>query len=1012
MTLRALPLAASYTPDSCPDLIGGFYAPALAAAVRYDRATYSFSANGLAAAAAGIAGLLRNGGRIRLICDKKLDAALVQAIIRGRLQARELLLALTPPEDLTRVDDAEVQGKANLELLTWLVKNDRLEVKIALHSSGIFHPKIGIIADAAGNRIAFGGSVNETLRGWAHNYESLDVFTSWQEESRVRDKERDFANLWAARSDSVVVIPIPEDYTEYLQRLAPAHNPALPPPAVGEPPAVEPDWMGEPAPEPETPPALEPEPAPEPPPALEPEPEWIAEREDLWRRIYAALAEDPATTAATVSAQLWPHQENFRQQRVVQSDQDRLLIADEVGLGKTIQAGILLKTRLNQGRLQRLLILTPKSARRQWQEELRRKFNISVPILERAGGGMTLQHPDGRIEPAPAPAWAAPRVIVSYAWLRRHAAAFLESDPAYDLVVVDEAHHARFEEVNNPQRRRPNEYLKLLRSLAGRTRGLLLLTATPMQINEVELWALLQLLQPEGWDEGRFRAFYDAARELTPDWWRTLRDWYRELTPRPAGPPADRIERLLWNDNEMFVAAQLTPELMQESAARMRQQAPPKGNMSRHTRELLRHYRQTGLIALTVPRREVRARSIQMNPAERQLYEEIDELVRQCYAGHPALNRPAVGFIMTTYRKRLGSSPYAYAQTIRNHLARRENEREEWRFLAAATAEELDGEDPDAALPGAALPPPQRELLAETAERAMQLRPDDTKYRALLEELAQLEAAGHRKIIIFTQFRDTQLYLENRLTQAGRQVTCLSGQDATDGGPPREERIKALIAAASGLLLCTETAAESLNLQFCTAMVNYDIPWNPMTLEQRIGRIDRIGQQRERVDIVHLFYADTAEYDAYQAMEERLRAIQDNVGAYRPILQSGLERIIREAPQGAGRQSAIAAEIDKLAALPLLNLDLLNSEITALPAERPQIGMDDLTRILNNPRLLPAGWTAAPAGDKHWQVTGPDAVASIVTTDRAAHEYAAARVEWWGPGSPAFPNPPPPAAER
>ena len=986
MTLRALSLADRYTPDTCPDLIGGFYAPALAAAVRYDRATYTFSANGLAAAAGGIAGLLRNGGRIRLICDKELDAALVQAIIQGRLQARELLLALTPPEDLTRVDTAAVQGKDNLELLTWLVKNDRLEVKIALHPAGIFHPKIGIIADAAGDRIAFSGSLNETRSGWAANYESLDVFTSWQEPGRVQHKERDFDLLWQARSDSVVVIPIPEDYTEYLKRIAPAHNPALPPPA----PAPESD---------DTPP-----PAPD--DTAAPEPDDTAERDDLWRRIYAALAEDPATTAATISAQLWPHQENFRQQRVVQSDQDRLLIADEVGLGKTLQAGILLKTRLNQGRLQRLLILAPKAACRQWQEELRRKFNLRIPLLERAGGGMTLQHPDGTMEPAPEPPWAAPQAIVSYAWLRRHAAAFLASAPDYDLVVVDEAHHARFEEVNHPQRRQPNEYLKLLRRLADRTRGLLLLTATPMQINEVELWALLQLLQPEGWDEDQFRRFYDESRELTPQWWRTLRDWYRELTPRPAGPPADRIERLLWSDNEMFVDAQLTPELMQESAARMRRQAPPKGRMSRHTRELLRHYRQAGLIALTVPQRQVRARAIQMNPAERILYDEIDDLVRQCYAGHPALNRPALGFIMTTYRKRLGSSPYAYAQTLRNHLARRENEREEWRFLAAATAEELDGADPDAALPGAALSPHQRELLADTADRAMQLRPADTKYRALLEELAQLAAAGHRKIILFTQFRDTQLYLQGRLTQAGHEVTCISGQDATDGGPPREERINRLLAAERGLLLCTETAAESLNLQFCTAMVNYDIPWNPMTLEQRIGRIDRIGQQRESVAIIHLFYADTAEYDAYQAMEERLHAIQDNVGAYRPILQSGLERIIREAPSGPGRQSAIAAEIDKLATLPILNLDLLNSEITPLPAPRPQIGMDDLTYILNNPRLLPEGWTAAPAGAKHWQVTRPDDTVSIVTTDRAAHEYAAARVEWWGPGSPAFPNPP------
>ena len=84
--------------------------------------------------------------------------------------------------------------------------------------------------------------------------------------------------------------------------------------------------------------------------------------------------------------------------------------------------------------------------------------------------------------------------------------------------------------------------------------------------------------------------------------------------------------------------------------------------------------------------------------------------------------------------------------------------------------------------------------------------------------------------------------------------------------------------AGEGILICTETAAESLNLQFCTALVNYDIPWNPMTLEQRIGRIDRIGQERETIDVINLFYADTAEYDAYRIMGNRMKAIEENVG--------------------------------------------------------------------------------------------------------------------------------------
>ena len=156
------------------------------------------------------------------------------------------------------------------------------------------------------------------------------------------------------RSRGVIVIPIPEDYQEYLKQVAPHTDPTKP-----KSPTVTPQ----------------------------------EERDLLWSRIRDAVANDPATTAETVAAELWPHQENFRIQRATGLGPDRILIADEVGLGKTIQAGTLLKTRMNQGRVNRLLILTPKSALRQWQQELHHKFNIEVPILERSGTQMVLIQP-------------------------------------------------------------------------------------------------------------------------------------------------------------------------------------------------------------------------------------------------------------------------------------------------------------------------------------------------------------------------------------------------------------------------------------------------------------------------------------------------------------------------------------------------------------------------------------------------------------------------------------------
>ena len=564
MSLRDVSLQSSYNPDNCPDIIGRLYEPALAESVRYDRTTYRFSPTGLMDAATGVAGLIRNGGRIQRICDQTLEEETVKAIIEGRLEAADALRDNIPPESLTDISPEDIKGREKLELITWMVRNDLLEIKIAIRPSGIFHPKIGILTDSQNNRIAFNGSANESVHGWDFNYEYLDVFCSWKEPMQVDDKEEQFGRLWEGRSRGAIVIPIPDNYQEYLKQVAPPTDLTKP-----KPPPVSPE----------------------------------DERDLLWSHIRDAIANDPATTAETVAAELWPHQENFRRQRATGPGPDRLLIADEVGLGKTIQAGILLKTRMNQGKVNRLLILTPKSALRQWQQELRHKFNIDVPILERSGSQMVLIHPDGSEELAPDPPWDTPYCLISYHWLRRNRQPFLASDPHYDAVIVDEAHHARFQDVNNPQRRRPNQYLTLLREVSRRTRDLILLTATPMQISETELWALLNLLEPQGWNEAQFSIFYDESIELNPGHWRVLRDLYREKAHRPE-ELTDRMERLIWHDNEMFVGAQLDDQTMQATADMMRSNAPPKRNMSRHTRGLLKRYQEAGLITMTIPERK------------------------------------------------------------------------------------------------------------------------------------------------------------------------------------------------------------------------------------------------------------------------------------------------------------------------------------------------------------------------------------------------------------------------
>lgn len=959
MPLTSLSFRAAYDPDVCRDPVGEFYAPALGESVAYDRDTFTFTANGLAAAAVGLAGLLRNEGRVRIICEpRELSDDVRQAIIDGYAEA---LLEAVPPEDLTRVTADDIRARDQLEIITWLVAQGRLEIRVALPRAagrGVFHSKTGIMTDAEGNRISFDGSPNETDAGWGRNYERFHLFQSWQDPERVRLDVEHFARLWEDRSERVWVRPIPEAYVEHFRAVAPRQAPMPRRWATAE------------------------------------------ARAAYWGRIRDGVRGDPAATVATVPARLWPHQEAFFRSHAYGDGPDRLLIADEVGLGKTIQAGSLAKARINQGRVSRLLILAPKPACRQWQDELQRKFNLGVPALDTGGRSAALVYPDGTAVEAPRPPWAADMLIASYQWLRRHMDEFLGSGPRYDLVIVDEAHRARFTEVGNANRRQPNRYLELLRELAKRTDGLLLLTATPMQLHEAELVGLLELLRPVGWTAEEFRRFYDADAPRDVGGWRFMADMYRRHSPDPGA----RDEALIHNRNTVYVDRRLNAESMAETARLMRERSPARRLMSRHTRETLRQYAREGRIRAVVPDRRVHPVAIEMNDGERRLYEGIDALVGELYAGAPGVNATALGFVMTTYRKRLGSSPRAFARTCRNHLERREADAAAWQEYARLSDDEWH-DDLDAPLPGTALTAAGMARLEQAAQDSRGLESGDTKLRELRRRLDGLAAEGHRKVIVFTQFRDTMLYLAERLSRLGYgDIVQLSGQDDPALGS-RGQRIRAMREADRGVLICTETASESLNLQFCSAMVNYDIPWNPMTLEQRIGRIDRIGQERSEVDIVNLFYADTAEWHAYEAMLERLRDIHVNVGDYQPILYdpgsaNGLAAIIRANGDGQTTRAAV----HRIAKDVGFNLDVLNSTLERVAPSAAAIGMADIQLALTEPGLLPDGWYAAHRGGPHWQVTRPDGGSRLVTTDADAYEYDGVGAEWFGPGSSWWPG--------
>ena len=568
---------------------------------------------------------------------------MLQAIHDGQLDAEVALQQTAQREDLLLTETADIADRNHLELAYWLVTNDIMEVKVAIRGDRIFHNKSGIVEDVQGNRVAFAGSLNETLSGWRYNWESVHVYTDGATVEHLEATEAEFQALWSDQATGLTVIDLPAYYRNYIVERAPPSPPQI---------------------------------------------RSIRGRRqpytvnDYWQGVYDALANDPDSTVATIPTTLWPHQERFRQQNVG-SDAVRRLIADEVGLGKTLQAGIILKTRLNQGKADRALIIAPKAATKQWQSELLMKFAIDAPVIDTHGS----YYRDGRTEPAASPPWNVPLAIAGHQWLVRNAEQFLATWGEYDIIIVDEAHRARFRDVDLEQRRQPNQYLRLLRQLSRRTRELLLLTATPMQLNEVELWALLELLEPEGWNVAEYRRFYqDEPPDLAE--WKYRRDLWRKTNPPDTG------DFLLASDNDDYIASQMDdPAALQATLDTMQRSAPAERLMSRHTRELLRQYRRQGLLDMPVPQRQARDVTISMAPDERHLYDGIKSLIQQCYAGR-GITPQSLGFITTIFRKRFGSSTYAYAQTLRNAANRIPQDADDWMtLLDDADLDELtDGE--------------------------------------------------------------------------------------------------------------------------------------------------------------------------------------------------------------------------------------------------------------------------------------------------------------------------------
>ncbi len=302
--------------------------------------------------------------------------------------------------------------------------------------------------------------------------------------------------------------------------------------------------------------------------------------------------------------------------------------------------------------------------------------------------------------------------------------------------------------------------------------------------------------------------------------------------------------------------------------------------------------------------------------------------------------------------------------------------------------------------------------------------PPDSKLATLKAELSHLRDSGYAQVMVFTQYTDTMDFLREALgtDRGGPKPMCYSGRGGeaptADGGwrvIKRDEVKRRFRAGDAEVLLCTDAAAEGLNFQFCGAIVNYDMPWNPMRVEQRIGRIDRLGQQSPTIRIVNLHYEDTVEADVYRALQERIDLFETVVGRLQPILAELPRTITQEVLAGRGTATAdqgtsnladrMRSRIDETETGGF-DLDAVLDEELELPARpEPPMTMLDLERVLGRPDLMPPGFDVSylDAGNREYTLLAPGMSEALrITTNPAYYEQHAESVELWSPGNPLF----------
>lgn len=605
------------------------------------------------------------------------------------------------------------------------------------------------------------------------------------------------------------------------------------------------------------------------------------------------LQDPPARIAhsfATTRTLFYPHQ--FKPLlKFLDNAAKRLLIADDVGLGKTIEAGYILRELAAHEPVDRVLILVPARLAPKWEREMQTRFQETFKIVK----GSDLKRQAERLREG--------RELESFKWIVSYEsirpeevrAAIEETEFPIDVLIADEAHRMR-----NPETLQHKMGAVLCQASAD---TVIFLSATPVQNKLEDLWHLVRMLAPEEFSEwplfeeqlaaNRFLLGAQRALAKAPSDFGEAGEWMRRFSSTRAGKVAEEGNFLKSVLNRMESAPLDRRDLVELQADIGR--LSPVGHIICRTRKV------EALTNRSV--RDASWRRVPLTPEERQVYDSVETF---CRASWPGVSE-SWGFRMSllmTYRITASCIPAAldyFEEKLSGTTGR-------------IWSEEIEESEEDEPSRYTAWSGPARESFLQLVEQSRQSVHTDSKLEQLLrclELIWEEDNSRHtrpRKVVLFSFFRRTLGYLSRELSERRIENRMIHGGIDI---PDREVAIDTFLESDRvNVLLTSEVGGEGLDLQKASVVINYDLPWNPMVVEQRIGRVDRIGQQAPKINIINLVVQDSVEERVLQRLLEKIDVFRGSIGEMEEIIGDEVERLTAQALRGELTEEELQREIE------------------------------------------------------------------------------------------------------